>query len=112
MKNFTDMEEQIISHFAEAWRTLNAELIIKHLSEDFRYDSQWVFDWLDYEGYKEYIIGKFKTFSSAGEKIIVNIVNDPYLGGKMLYLNQSGNKCFYRIQISEGKVTKGDLCMF
>ena len=29
-------EEQIVHDLAEAWRTLNAELIIKHLAPEFK----------------------------------------------------------------------------
>ena len=32
----------IIEDFCVAWKTLDAELIIKHLDDSFVYDSQWV----------------------------------------------------------------------
>ena len=53
--------KDIIMDFAKAWQTLNTKLIEKHLSSDFIYDSQWVFESLDYKGYIKYIRGKFQT---------------------------------------------------
>lgn len=52
--------EKIIKDFCTAWQTLNVNLIITHLSEDFIFDSQWVFESLDCNGYKEYIFRKFQ----------------------------------------------------
>ena len=36
--------EQIVHDLAEAWRTLNPELLIQHLAPEFQYDSMWVFE--------------------------------------------------------------------
>lgn len=104
--------EMILNDFLKAWQTLDAELICKHLDESFRYDSQWVFEWLDYRGYIDYIKGKFETLRRNNVQLEVAIVEDSYLGGKMLAINQNGNVCFYRIEIKDGKVIKGDLCAF
>ena len=43
---------QIVEDIAKAWETLDAELIIANLDETFVYDSQWVLESLDYDGYK------------------------------------------------------------
>lgn len=102
----------IIKDFCVAWQTLNAELIIKHLDASFVYDSQWVFSSLDCEGYKDYIRGKFETLNSKGIQIEASIVDDPYYGGQMLMLVQNGQPVYYRIQVKDGKVVKGDMCMF
>jgi len=40
MTNKTDA--QILSEFAKAWKTNDAEMIIDNLDEAFVYDSQWV----------------------------------------------------------------------
>ena len=102
----------ILNDFKEAWQTLDAELICKHLAVEFRYDSQWVFESLDYQGYVDYIRGKFETLRRNKVQLEVAIVEDECLGGKMLAINQNGNVCFYRIKIKDGKVVKGDLCAF
>lgn len=104
--------ENIIRDFATAWKTLNPELIIKHLSPDFQYDSQWVFDSLDKNGYSKYIRGKFKTLKDKSISIGVEIIDDPHLGGKMLKLIQSGQEVYYRINVSNTQVNKADMCMF
>lgn len=101
---------EIIEDFCKAWQTLDSTLIIKHLDKNFRYDSQWVFESLDYNGYVEYITGKFQTLKEHRCSISVEIVDDG--GSKMLKLTQNEQICFYRIKISNGKVTKGDMCMF
>lgn len=102
----------IIEDFCVAWQMLDAELIIKHLDNSFVYDSQWVFESLDCNGYKDYIRGKFSTLKKNGIQINASIVEDPYRGGQMLMLGQDGQSCFYRIKVKNGKVIKGDLCMF
>ena len=102
----------IIEDFCAAWQLLDAELLIKHLDNNFVYDSQWVFASLDYDGYKDYIRGKFETLKTNGNHIDVRINEDPYWGGRMLELSQNGRLCYYRIEVNKGKVVKGDLCMF
>lgn len=102
----------IIEDFCVAWQMLDAELIIKHLDYDFVYDSQWVFASLDCNGYKDYILGKFATLKKNDIRINASIVEDPYHSGQMLKLEQNGQTCYYRIQVKNGKVIKGDLCMF
>jgi hypothetical protein len=42
----------------------------------------------------------------------VAIVADAYWGGEMLAIKQDGNVCYYRIEIKDDKVVKGDLCAF
>ena len=104
---------QIIMDFAKAWETLNPELIIENLDETFVYDSQWVLENLDYKGYTEYIRAKFKTIQNTCSAPTVKVVHDGYNGGLMLSLQQGSNApAYYRIKISNGKVIKGDLCMF
>lgn len=102
----------VIDDIANAWRTFNPELIIKHLSPEFQYDSQWVFGSLDYDGYIDYIRGKFESLRQRNTIIDVEIVDDPYCGGQMLRLIQAGKPIIYRIKIKDGLVIKGDLCMF
>ena len=105
-------QEYIIKDFQKAWQTFNASYIIKHLHPDFIYDSQWVFESLDYTGYVDYILGKFRTLTLSSSKIETRIVEDLRMGGCMLELIQNNNRCYYRIKIKDGKVIKGDLCMF
>lgn len=104
--------DSVIKDFAKAWESLNPELIIKHLDPNFQYDSQWAFVSLDVDGYANYIRGKFATLSRNGSNINVDIVHDSYCGGEMLKLVQNGNICYYRIRIENGRVVKGDMCMF
>lgn len=107
--------EQIIEDFAAGWRTLDAELIIKHLDRSFVYDSQWVFESLDYDGYIDYIRRKFDTIKKTNSGPLVMIVPDRLSEcGKMIALKQSfhDEPAFYRIKIVNGKIVKGDLCMF
>lgn len=108
------IDEQILSDFEYAWSHANATLIIKHLSPEFVYDSQWVFESLDYKGYVDYIKEKFDTVKRDGVIPTAKIVDDPYGGpnGKMIRLNQCGSIGYYRIKIKDGKVIKGDMCMF
>ena len=105
-------KEVLVAIFAQAWRTLNPELIIENLDESFRHDSQWVLEYLDYHGYIDYIRGKFHAIKRSNAGVKVEIVPDPYQGGNMLALTQGSSTVFYRIQVKDWKVVKGDLCVF
>ena len=104
--------ESITKDFAKAWETLNADLIIKHLSPDFKYDSQWVYDSLDKKEYIEYIRGKFNTIRKSKSKIEVRIIHLSESKGIIAIRQDKGYPVFYVIQIKDKKVIKGDLCMF
>ena len=106
-------KEQIVEEIAKAWETLDADLIIQNIDESFVYNSQWVFESLDYAGYKEYIRGKFQTLKNKKVGPNVKIVPDNFEGGTMIALQQGNNEpCFFRIKVLNGKVIKGDLCAF
>ena len=103
----------IVAEFAKAWEILDAELIISNLDDSFVYDSQWVLESLNCEGYKKYIREKFQNIKESGNTPMVRIVPDNYMGGSMIALKQGDNApAFYRVKIKDGKVVKGDLCMF
>lgn len=108
--------KSIVNDITRAWNELDPELIVRHLSPDFRYDSQWMFDYLTYDGYVEYIRGKFKTLRENGGSIVATTVEDPHYGGWMTKivqrLDDKENVCYYRIKMENGLVVKGDLCMF
>lgn len=106
------MESNITTDFAEAWQTLNADLIVKHLSPDFIYDSQWAFESLNCQRYIEYIQGKFKTLKEHLSQIDAQIVLNSEEKGIIRIQQDKGEPVFYVIQIKNGKTIKGDLCMF
>ena len=93
----------IIEDFCVAWQMLDAELIIKHLDNSFVYDSQWVFESLDCNGYKDYIRGKFATLKKNDIRINASIVENPYLGGQMLVLGQNEQSCYIESKLKTGK---------
>lgn len=102
-------EEQIVHDLAEAWRSLNAQLIIKHLAPEFKYDSMWVFESLDCSGYADYIRGKFDTIKRTGSKIDVSEVPNR----NAISLSQDGKEpIYYIIKIEDGKIIKGDMTAF
>lgn len=110
--------KDFVDDITNAWNQLNAELIIKNLDKSFIYDSQWVFNSLDYRGYIDYIRGKFATMKNSNSTIKAETVADPYMGGymtKIIQTNPMTNNSavvFYRIKVDNDKIVKGDLCMF
>lgn len=106
-------KEELVAIFAQAWRTLNPELIVANLDQSFIYDSQWVFESLDYSGYIDYIRGKFQAIRNTNSNLQIEVVRDPYEGGSMIKITQFNNQiAYYRIKVKEGKVIKGDMCAF
>lgn len=61
-------------------------------------------------------VGRVYYVASLKSKQIsvhVETVPDRSFGGQMLKLTQrDGSVCFYRIKVKDGKVIKGDMCMF
>ena len=76
---------QILQDIQTAWNTLNP---------------------LDYERYISYITGKFNKIRETGCIVEATIVDGA------VRLNQNGSIAFYRVKIENGKIIKGDLCMF
>ena len=100
--------EQIVHDLAEAWRTLNSELLIQHLAPEFQYDSMWVFESLDHDGY-DYIRGKFSTIKKSGSRFTIHEVP----GRNAIAIVQDGKApAFYIIEIKDGKIVKGNLTAF
>ena len=101
--------EQIAHDLAEAWRTLNPELLIQHLAPEFQYDSMWVFESLDHDGYVDYIRGKFSTIKKSGSRLTIHEVP----GRNAIAIVQDGNEpAYYIIEIKDGEIVKGDLTAF
>lgn len=102
-------DEQIVHDLAEAWRTLNPELLIQHLAPEFQYDSMWVFASLDYDGYVDYIRGKFNSIKKRGSMLTIREMP----GRNAIALVQdSGEPTYYIVEIRDGKIVKGDLTAF
>ena len=101
--------EQIVHDLAEAWRTLNPELLIQHLALEFQYDSMWVFESLDRNGYADYIRGKFNTIKKSSSRLTIQEVP----GREAIAIMQgAGEPTYYVIEINDGKIVKGDLTAF
>lgn len=114
--NELSTQKTIVEDITKAWNQLNPELIIRHLSHNFRYDSQWNFDTLGYDEYVDYIRGKFQNIDNSHIQITARTINDLLNDGFMTEIIQSNNgeerKAYFRIKIEEDKIIKGDLCMF
>lgn len=57
-------------------------------------------------GYVSYLTEKFNKIRETGSIIEATIVDGA------VRLNQNGSIAFYRVKIENGKIIKGDLCMF
>jgi hypothetical protein len=103
-------DDTILDDICEGWNLLEPTLIIKHLSDDFMYESQLCFGILDFDEYSDYLIEKFSTMSSKGEFVEAEIVADEHSEcGKMILLDNGDNIAFFRIETEDGLVVKGDL---
>lgn len=108
--------KDVVDDVTRAWNELDAEFIIKHLSPDFRYDSQWVFNYMLYDEYVRYLKKKFHTIKNNNSIIKAETIRDTEQGGWMTKIvqisGQNENICFYRIKIKDSLIIKGDLCGF
>lgn len=97
------VSSQIFQDIQTAWNTLNPQHIIKHLDKCFIYNSQWVFESLDYERYISYLTGKFNKIRETGCIVEATIVDGA------VRLNQNGSIAFYRVKIENGKIIAGNI---
>ena len=102
-------DKQIINDLVTAWRTLSPELLIQHLAPEFRYDSMWVFESLDHDGYVDYIREKFNTINRSGSQLFIQEVP----GRNAISISQDGkDPAFYIIEIEHGKIVRANLTAF
>lgn len=47
----------LVAILAKAWEELDATELLNYIHPDFRYDSQWVFAWMNAAEYSRYIVG-------------------------------------------------------
>ena len=104
--------EELLAIVQEAWLNLDATELLKHIHEDFVYDSQWVFASMPAKDYPKYITGKFETIKRTGAFVEVEKVKDPYYSGYMLRFKQRQDVAFLRIREKDGQIVKMDMCMF
>ena len=115
-------EEDAVLAFAKAWNRLEPEGFLTLLAPDARYASQWVFEELVGERVVgDYLRGKMRTVRAHG-------VNDPHSRVHVeigrTTLGNEGRPCAFMTQgntnevqaavvfeISEGKVSRYDLCV-
>ena len=105
--------QELLEVLAEAWRTLDASELVRHIHPDFQSVSQWVFASMYADEYPGYITGKFNAIKTSGSKVEVSVVSDDIFGGNMIKLVQDGTKeAYLRIKATDGKISKMDMCMF
>lgn len=88
------VSSQILQDIQTAWNILNPQHIIKHLDKCFIYDSQWVFESIDYERYISYLTGKFNKIRGTGCIVEATIVDGA------VRLNKNGSIAFYHLLIT------------
>ena len=103
---------KLLDLFAEAWRKLDAEIIIPYLAPDFEYSSCWVFSSLDCQGYIDYIRGKFEAIRKSNSQVVVEKGYNE-LGESAVVLTQDGERRAYlTIAVEDGKIKRADLMPF
>ena len=92
---------------AKAWNTLDAKSIEPYLSDDYVYDSIWVFETMKgKETYMDYLIGKFDAIGKTGRKVKAEIVFQDGIDEYVVALGQDGvNDTALQIWTRAGKIT-------
>lgn len=105
-------EDNLIDLFVDAWRKLDAEIIIPYLASDFEYSSFWVYSSLDYQGYIDYIRGKFEAIRKTNSQVVVEKGYNE-LGESAVVLTQDGKlRAYLTIEVKDGKIKRADLMPF
>lgn len=104
-------ENNLIDLFVNAWKNLDAEVIIPYLAPDFKYSSCWVYSSLDCQGYIDYIRRKFETLRKVNSQIIVEKGFNE-IGKPAVVLTQGGEKIYLTIEVKDGKIKRADLMPF
>lgn len=92
---------------AKAWNILDAILIEPYLSDDYLYDSFWVFETMKgKDNYMSYLKGKFDTIGKTGSKVDVGIVFQCKIDEYVVVLGQDGVRdAALQIWTCNGKIT-------
>jgi len=113
MKNLADnyVITMLADRYAEAWKTLDAELLFPLLSDDFTYGSMWVFEELGLDQFKDYLRGKFDTIrrTGAAPEVKVAVAEN---GDTCVWLNQNGNIAWIHLKEGNGKLTSAYMMAF
>lgn len=102
---------KLLDLFVDAWRNLDAEIIVPYLVPDFEYTSFWVYSSLNHQGYIDYIRGKFETIRNANSQIVVEKGHNE-IGKPAVVLTQGKEKVYLTIEVEDGKIKRADLMPF
>ena len=90
-KNPKDRGEEVAEIVCRAWNTLDANLIEPLLSNDFEYESVWVFETMKGKNrYLDYLRGKFKAIKDSGSVVKAEVYYQEIIGKHIVILNQDG----------------------
>ncbi|MBS9773782.1 MAG: hypothetical protein KGV59_01315 [Tenacibaculum sp.] len=115
--NYNLDEVQLLIEYAKAWNNLNVSYLENILSDNFEYNSQWVFDTMyGKETYIDYLKGKFKRIKETNAfpqaeigyyKNAYGVKNKP-----CIVIKQNDTKVSIIMKINNGKITNIDMVGF
>ena len=103
------MNAIVVGDLAEAWKALDAELIIRHLAPEFKFKSMWMHESLDRDRYTRYIRDQFDEIRQSGAQWDIREVPEH----DALAISKNGNEpAYYIAEIRNGAIVKVDWTKF
>lgn len=133
--------EELVRQYAKAWNHLDVNYLEPYLSDDFHYESQYVFSAITSKAeYLEYLSGKFNTIKEANEEgdsllsaeigyynnepciVLLQIHDEPKLTGTLtrkivkgkeewVSVTSKAIETVLLVECYEGKIVRGDICL-
>lgn len=105
MKNEND--KKLAELVCQAWNSLNSKLLEPVLSDDYEYESFWVFETMKGKNnYLNYLEGKFTAIKKGDRSVSATVYFQESIGKHIVVLDQSGNKAAIELFLEGEKVMK------
>lgn len=105
MKNEND--KKLAALVCQAWNSLDSRLLEPVLSDDYEYESFWVFETMKGKNtYLDYLKGKFAAIKNGNRPVSASVYFQEIIGKHIVVLNQCGNLFAIELFIEGGMIKR------
>lgn len=99
--------KELVELTAKAWNALDASIIEPYISDDFEYDSFWVFETMKgKERYIDYMTEKFDAIRRSGNLVIAKTLFQGRINENVVVLVQGDLEAALQVWEKDGLMTK------
>lgn len=99
--------KELVELVAEAWNAIDVSIIEPYISDDFEFDSFWVFETMKgKERYIDYLTGKFDAIRRSGNTIIIKTLFQGRINENVVVLVQGDIESALQVWGNDDRITK------